>query len=125
ILWVMAYPGTASDPAVIRALYYLAYALGGPGFSVPMGLLLAGVSIPAGFWKLLPRWLVLFGLVLAIVGELRWLNLVLPQALFLIPLTRFPGFIWLIAAGFVLPGRRPASERRQAFLHPAGSLAAQ
>jgi hypothetical protein len=29
--------------------------------------------------------------------------MVIPQALFLIPLTRFPGFIWLIAAGFALP----------------------
>jgi hypothetical protein len=26
--------------------------------------------------------------------------------LFLIPLTRFPGFIWLIAAGFALPKTR-------------------
>lgn len=25
------------------------------------------------------------------------------KALFLVPLTRFPGFIWLIAVGFALP----------------------
>jgi hypothetical protein len=25
------------------------------------------------------------------------------KLLFLIPLTRFPGFLWLIAAGFLLP----------------------
>jgi hypothetical protein len=45
------------------------------------------------------------------IGELSALNLVIPQVLFLIPLTRFPGFIWLIAAGFILPaslvGPRP------------------
>src|SRR6266700_1606530 len=40
---------------------------------------------------------------LAVCGELSWLNLVMPQALFLVPLTRFPGFVWLIAAGPALP----------------------
>jgi hypothetical protein len=103
VLWVMAYPGIAQDAAVVRALYYLAFILGGPGFSVPLGLLMAGVSIPAAFMKLLPKWIVVLGLALAVIGELSWLNLVIPQALFLIPLTRFPGFVWLIAAGFSLP----------------------
>jgi hypothetical protein len=103
VLWVMAYPGIAQDPAVLRALYYLGFAFGGVGFSVPMGLLIAGICIPAAFRKLLPKWLVVFGLTLAVAGELSALSLVIPKALFLIPLTRFPGFIWLIAAGFALP----------------------
>ena len=103
VLWVMAYPGIAEQPGVLRALYYLGFAFGGVGFSVPLGLLIAGVCIPAAFFKLLPKWLVAFGLVLAIIGELSVLTLLTPQALFLIPLTRFPGFIWLIAAGFALP----------------------
>jgi len=101
-LWVMAYPGVAQDGSILRAFYYLAFAFGGPGFSVPLGLLIAGVCIPATFLKLLPRWLIVFGLVLAVIGELSWFNLILPQALLLIPLTRFPGFIWLIATGFLL-----------------------
>ncbi len=106
VLWVMAYPGIAQDSAVLRALYYLTFALGGVGFSVPMGLLIAGLSIPAAFFKLLPKWLVVFGLMLAVIGELSALSLVIPNALFLIPLTRFPGFIWLIGAGFALPKTR-------------------
>jgi hypothetical protein len=61
------------------------------------------VCVPAAFFKLLPKWLVAFGLALALIGELSFLSMVIPQALFLIPLTRFPGFIWLIAAGFALP----------------------
>jgi hypothetical protein len=61
------------------------------------------VCVPAAFRKLLPKWVTVFGLVLAVAGELSWLNLVFPQALFLIPLVRFPGFIWLIATGFLLP----------------------
>jgi hypothetical protein len=111
VLWVMAYPGVADDASVLRALYYLAFALGGPGFSVPMGLLIAGICIPASFLRLLPKWMVIFGLVIAAFGELSWVYFVLPQALALIPLTRFPGFIWLIITGFMFPrGNIPKEE---------------
>ena len=103
VMWTMAYPGVAQDGAVLRALYYLLFAFGGVGFSVPLGLLMAGVCVTSGFMKLLPKWLVIFGMVLAVAGELSWFNMVLPKALFLIPLTRFPGFIWMIATGFLLP----------------------
>ena len=103
VLWAMVHPGIAQGVPLVQALYYLQYAFGGPGFSVPFGLLMAGVCIPAAFLKLLPKWIVALGLVLAVTGELSWLNLIIPGALFLIPLTRFPGFIWLIAAGLALP----------------------
>lgn len=106
VLWVMAYPGIAQETAVLRALYYMVFAVGGVGFSVPIGLLIAGLSIPAAMMKLLPRWLVIFGIALAVIGELSALSLVIPGALFVIPLTRFPSFIWLIMAGFKLPKTR-------------------
>jgi hypothetical protein len=44
--------------------------------------------------------------VLAVAGELSWLNLVWPSALPLVPLTRFPGFIWMIAVALTLPDTR-------------------
>jgi hypothetical protein len=103
VLWVMAFPGIAQDASVTRVLYYLVYAVGSVGYSVPLGLLMAGVSISAGFMKLLPKWLVAFGVLLDVCGEASWLSLLTLELLFLIPLTRFPGFIWLIAAGFLLP----------------------
>ncbi len=106
VLWTMSYPGIAQEPGVLQALYRLQFALGGPGFSVPLGLLIAGVTITAGFNKLLPKWIVIFGVVVAAIGELSWLDILFPQALPLIPLTRFPGFVWLIAAGFSLPNTR-------------------
>jgi hypothetical protein len=59
------------------------------------------------FGKLLPKWLIIFGLALSVVGELSALSLVLPQLIFLIPLTRFPSFIWLIVAGFKMPSGAP------------------
>ena len=42
-------------------------------------------------------------LALSVCGELSWLNLEFPSTVFLIPLTRFPGFVWMIAVGFALP----------------------
>jgi hypothetical protein len=107
ILWVMAYPGIADDAAVTRALYYMVFAIGGVGFSVPMGLLIAGISIPALMMKLLPKSLAIFGLALGIIGELSFFSLLFPTAVFFIPLTRFPSFVWLIMAGFKLPRRLP------------------
>lgn len=103
ILWAMAYPNIAQDSSVIRALYYLTFAIGGVGFSVPIGIFFAGVSVTAYFTKLLPRWLVWCGLALALFGQLSWFSLIFPNLLFFIPLTRFLGFTWLITAGFMLP----------------------
>ncbi|HEX4228838.1 MAG TPA: hypothetical protein VHZ07_09210 [Bryobacteraceae bacterium] len=103
VTWAMVHPAVLQNPTLLQGLYYVSFAFGGPGFSVPMGLLMAGVCIPAAFMKLLPKWIIVLGLVLAVAGELSWFNLVFPQALFLIPLVRFPGFIWLIAAGFAMP----------------------
>ena len=103
VLSVMTRPGVVENGALVVALYYLQIAFGGVGFSVPLGLLFGGVSIPAAFMRLLPKWVVGLGLLLFAIGELSSLNIISSPALFLIPLTRFPGFIWLIAAGFALP----------------------
>ncbi|MGA8671866.1 MAG: hypothetical protein WB679_18435 [Terracidiphilus sp.] len=103
VLWTMAQPEISQASVVTLALYRLAFGLGGPGYSVSLGLLMAGISVPVYFRKLAPRWIPILGLVLALVGELSWLNIEFPQALLLIPLTRFPGFIWMIAMGFALP----------------------
>lgn len=103
VLWTMTQPGVAQDTALTQALYFLCYGLGGPGYSVPLGLLMAGISVPLLFSRLVPRWIPILGLALAVCGELSWLNLELPAAVYLIPLTRFPGFVWMIAVGFALP----------------------
>lgn len=103
VLWVSALPVVAEDVPVIRALYYLAYALGGVGFTVPLGLFVLGASLPAGARALLPRWLVAFGLGIGACGEVSWFTLIWPAVLFLVPLTRFGGAVWLLAAGLLLP----------------------
>ena len=103
VLWVIAQPGISEDRAVLQALYWLVQGLGGPGFAVPFGLLVAGITIPAAFMRLIPKWLVVLGMAIAICGELSWLYLLFPAALPLVPLARFPGFVWIIATGIVLP----------------------
>ncbi|HZS53287.1 MAG TPA: hypothetical protein VFA65_02710 [Bryobacteraceae bacterium] len=110
VLWTMTYPGIAQAGPLLQALYRFAFALGGPGFSVPFGLLIAGISVSAGLARLLPKWLAIVGVVIAAIGELSWLQIVFPKLLPLIPLTRFPGFIWLIIAGFALPRAIKTSE---------------
>ena len=106
--WTLIRPVIAQTPSSILALNYFSYALGGPGFSIPMGLLMAGVSVSAGLSKLIPKWVMILGLVLAACGELSVFHLIFPQLLFLIPLTRFPGFIWIVAVGFTMPKYRKA-----------------
>jgi hypothetical protein len=106
LLWVMAHPDVA-DSGAVRALYHAAFAIGGVGYSVPFGLLVAGVSLSAGTAGLLPKWLVGVGLVIAACGEISWFGLVDDQTLFLQPLTRYAGFLWMIAAGFMLPRQAP------------------
>ena len=106
-MWTLLRPVVNQNGPLVLALNFFAYGLGGPGFSVPMGLFIAGISVTSAFLKALPRWLVISGLVLAAAGELSWLHLaVFPALLFLIPLVRFPGFLWLIAVGFKLPKSR-------------------
>jgi hypothetical protein len=114
VLWATTKAGVGESGPLVQALYWLTQALGGSGFSVPFGLLVAGVSIPAARLKLLPRWLVIFGIALAVCGELSWLNLLAPQFLPLVPLTRFPGFVWMIAVGVVLPTTRAGARRQEA-----------
>jgi hypothetical protein len=104
VLWAMTYPDVARDAAVLQAIYRIQFALGGPGFSVPFGVLIAGVSVTSWFYKLLPRWFLIVGFLIAAAVELSWFDILVSRALPLIPLTRFPGFVWLIAAGFLLPG---------------------
>ena len=100
---------SAPAPLVARTtispnfVYWVTQGFGGAGFSVPFGLLVAGVTIPAAFMRLIPKWIVVLGIAIAICGELSWLYMMVPGALPLVPLTRFPGFVWIIAIGLALP----------------------
>jgi hypothetical protein len=105
--WALTQPGMTDDLSTLRALQLLSFTTGGVGHVVGFGLLIAGVSVPAAFARLLPRWLVWFGLILAALAEIASLSMVFPIVSPLLPLSRFPAVIWLIAAGFAMPAARP------------------
>jgi hypothetical protein len=108
--WVLTQPGMAIEVGALRALQLLVFVTGGPGHVVMLGLLLAGVSVPSAFAKLIPRWLAWLGLIVAAICELSALSLVFPMAGILLPLGRFPAFIWLIGAGITMPRSRGRRE---------------
>jgi len=105
ILWVMGHSVISQVPVLTQTFHYLAVVFGGPGFTMPQGLLMAGISLPCASMKLLPRWMVALGVFLAVVGELSWFSMIFPRAGILIPVARWPGFLWLIAVGFSLQKR--------------------
>ena len=100
-------PHVAESADATRALYGLAFALGGPGFVVFNGLLLAGVSVAGLIGGVLPRWLGWFGLVIAAVSELASASAAFDGLAFLLPIGRFGGLVWLVAIGVLLPGDPP------------------
>ncbi|MFJ8164926.1 hypothetical protein ACIRBY_28935 [Streptomyces sp. NPDC096136] len=110
VTWVLSRPEVAGRPDVVRALQYLAFGLGGPAHVVLLGLLVAGIAVPGLLAGLLPRALAVAGLAVAAVAELSTLVLLADAAALLLPVARFAGLLWLVAAGFLLPRRRVRTE---------------
>jgi hypothetical protein len=104
--WVLSRAEVVRDPTLVRALQDLAFITGGPGHVVFLGLLVAGLAVPALFARLLPRPVVFLGLLLAAIAELSTLSIATDKLAVLLPIARFPILIWLIAAGFQLPRTR-------------------
>jgi hypothetical protein len=111
ISWALSQPDMSSAVISARILELLSFATGGPGHVVTLGLLLAGVSVPGLILKLLPRWVAILGLVLAVVCELSTFSLLFDPATFLLSIGRFGSLIWLIATGAALPKGRPLHGR--------------
>ncbi len=109
--WVLSRPEVTGDAVLVHALAFLAFMTGGVGYVVGLGLLVAGVAVPALILRLTPAWLAWVGLVLAALAELSFLSMVFEPLQFLLPVGRFGGGIWLIAVGFLLPTTRAAANR--------------
>jgi hypothetical protein len=110
-VWALAQPGVAESGAA-HAFHAFAFAAGGPGFVVPFGLLVAGISVVAGLQDFIPRWLMTAGLVLAAIAELSVFALLWQPAAFLLPIGRFLGLVWMIGIGSMLPKSRVPRERQ-------------
>lgn len=131
LTWTSGQLGAANTPGVARAVADLGFAAGSVGFVAPLGLLLAGVAVPALFLRLMPRPLAWAGLVIAAISLLSVFTLLTPALDATLPVGRFAGLAWLVAASVSLPRARRADEgegspsrRRPGPASPQGSLAA-
>ncbi|MFC4948386.1 DUF4386 domain-containing protein [Pseudonocardia sp. GCM10023141] len=103
--WVLSRPEVSADPPLVRALHDLTFLTGGVAHVVFLGLLVAGVAVPGLLAGVLPRWLAITGIAIAAVAELATLSLLWDGVSILLPIARFPGLIWLVVAGYLLPRR--------------------
>jgi hypothetical protein len=104
--WILSVPEVLASAPVVKMVNFLNFLLGGVVFSVGFGLLAAGVSVTCYFTRLLPRWLVAYGMLMALTGELSSLSLVAYPANFFIPITRYLGFIWMFSVSVALTRNR-------------------
>lgn len=123
LTWLLSRPEITTDITLTHALAFLAFATGGVGFVVGLGLLVAGLAVPALILKFVPRWLAWAGLVVAALSELSFLSLGLEPLQFLLPIGRFAGMLWLVAIGFLLPVNRAAANRIPGSHDPGGAPA--
>jgi hypothetical protein len=106
ITWILSQPGITSDPQATRIMQLLAFATGGTGAVVLSGLLIAGICVTAGIDRIIPRWVMWFGLAIAVISILSMFNLIVPGVSILLPIGRFLGIIWMIIAGFTVKRKK-------------------
>ncbi|MEU9017182.1 DUF4386 domain-containing protein [Actinomadura sp. NPDC048394] len=98
-------PADAS-PALARALADLSFLSGGPAYAATFALLVAGLSVTGLLARLLPRPMCWVGLAIALAGMAGTLTLVGSGFAYLVPVVRFGGLLWLIAAAVMMPRTR-------------------
>ena len=104
--WVLSEPLASVSPALVRVVQDLSLVAVGPGRLVGLGLLLAGIAVPAAFVKLLSPTVIVTGLALALLDELSTFALFsdLPSGLSVaLMILGFACLAWLVAAGALLP----------------------
>lgn len=104
--WILSQPGIVNDASTTRIMQLLAFGTGGTGTVVLSGLLIAGLSVTAGIDRIIPRWVMWFGLIIGVVSLLSMFNLIAPDVSILLPIGRFIGIIWMIIAGFTIKRRK-------------------
>ena len=106
VIWTLAETAPSISPALAQVLMDLSFAAGAAGFVVPLALLLAGVAVPSLILRLTPRPFAWAGLVIAAVGVVSTFTLVTPALDATLPIARFGGLAWIIAASLLLPANR-------------------
>jgi hypothetical protein len=122
LAWTLSRPEVSADTALVRAVYFLVFLVGGPGHIVALGLLVAGMAVPSLILGLTPRPVAWIGLAIAALAELTTLVLVWPELGVILPIARVSALLWLVVAGALLPLRRTdIRHARERSHHPAGA----
>lgn len=100
--WILSVPEVLTSAPLMKAVNFFSFLMGGVVFAVGFGLLAAGVSVTCYFMRLLPKWLAVLGMLVALTGELASLSLVAYPANFFIPITRYLGIIWMFSVAVAL-----------------------
>ena len=112
LAWTLSRPEVSADAALVRAVYFLVFLVGGTGHIVALGLLVAGMAVPGLIVGLMPRPVAWIGLAIAGLAELTTLVLVWPELGAILPIARVLALAWLVLAGALLPLRRNDIRRR-------------
>jgi hypothetical protein len=106
VSWTVSQVSGTVEAGLARVLADLSFATGGTGFVAPLGLLLAGMAVPALILRLLPGWLAWTGLAVAAIAELSTFSLLTSALDATLPVGRFGGLLWLVAVSVLLPRTR-------------------
>jgi len=121
--WTLSRPEISADNALVRAVYYLVFLVGGPGHIVALGLLVAGMAVPSLILGLTPRTVAWIGLAIAALAESATLVLVWPELGVILPIARISALAWLVVAGALLPRRRSDIRDAHGRSRPSASAA--
>lgn len=101
--WTLSRTEVSADAALVRAIYFLVFLVGGPGHIAALGVQIAAIAVPSLAMRLLSRPLAWLGLTIAGLAELATLVLAWPALGVILPIARVAGLLWLLAAGALLP----------------------
>jgi hypothetical protein len=104
--WTLSKPEIIGDITLVRALYLLAFLVGGVAHVVALGVLIAGIATSGLALGLLPRTVARAGLAIAALCELTMLVLAWQALGPALPVARVAALAWLLMAGARMPTRR-------------------
>ena len=111
LTWAGAAGAGSFDPAVAALVANLAFITGTAAFVPAIGLMVAGVAVPAYFMKFGSRPFVIFALVVAAISLVACFAMLTPALDFTLPIGRFGGLIAIVVFSLVLPKQRSPRRR--------------
>ncbi|MFJ9365179.1 DUF4386 domain-containing protein, partial [Nocardia sp. NPDC101769] len=102
---ISARPGL--DDATVTAWAHGAFLAGGPAYAAGFGLMAAGLTLAGRSAGTMAHYLVWTAAVLVPVAAVSVLTVALPACAYLLPVVRFGGLLWMLAAlPSITTGRR-------------------